>query len=188
MRKTRLWRPPGQLTSHEKTPVSLQDAVKRRSAPGRSIVAAGWTVLCLGAGWGASGCSSAPIQKPVGIGPGQVALVGLSTSLGRVVGVATGAGGLTAYANSTDTATSSSCTGGCLLVWAPVITRGFPTGLHGVSQSMIGAIGLPNGQVQVTYGGHPLYTLVGETKAGDLRGVGLGGAWFVVSVSGRLTG
>jgi Secreted repeat of unknown function len=45
-----------------------------------------------------------------------------------------------------------------------------------------------DGKWQVTYAGHPLYTLVGDTKAGQTTGEGLrnfGAAWDVVAASGR---
>jgi predicted lipoprotein with Yx(FWY)xxD motif len=38
----------------------------------------------------------------------------------------------------------------------------------------------------VTYGGKPLYHFAGDTAAGDTKGQGLNGLWFVVRGDGSL--
>ena len=41
---------------------------------------------------------------------------------------------------------------------------------------------------QVAYGGHLLYTFAGDTAAGDAKGQGLGGVWYVLSPAGTRIG
>ena len=56
----------------------------------------------------------------------------------------------------------------------------------GVSQSMLGTLHLSNGTVQVTYGGHPLYTYLGDRKPGQTTGQSIksfGGIWYVLSAA-----
>ena len=55
--------------------------------------------------------------------------------------------------------------------------------------SLLGVIKRTDGKRQVTYAGHPLYTFVGDTRAGETTGEGLtdfGAAWYAVAPSGRL--
>jgi predicted lipoprotein with Yx(FWY)xxD motif len=97
--------------------------------------------------------------------------------------------GKTLYAFSTDTSTTSSCTGKCATAWPPLETTGTPTVTAGVNASLIGHIMRPSGKMQVTYNGHPLYWFIKDLKASaphttlgeDLAT--FGGVWYVVSAS-----
>ena len=54
--------------------------------------------------------------------------------------------------------------------------------------SLLGVNKRTDGKRQVTYAGHPLYTFIGDTRAGQTTGEGLtdfGAAWYVVAPSGR---
>ena len=51
----------------------------------------------------------------------------------------------------------------------------------------IGTITRTDGTTQATYDGHPLYTYVGDSAAGQAKGNGLnlsGGVWYEMTVSG----
>jgi predicted lipoprotein with Yx(FWY)xxD motif len=76
------------------------------------------------------------------------------------------------------------CTNGmCLAVWKPlVVARGTkPAGAHS-----LGTVRRPDGRLQVTYKGGPLYTFVQDRKPGDMKGDGFKdvGVWHAVVVSG----
>ena len=76
----------------------------------------------------------------------------------------------------------------CRVTWPPLYTSGKPVGGKAVKGSMLGTITLPNGRQQVTYGGWPLYTYLGDGKPGAVSGVGIfqaGGRWFGVTSAGH---
>ena len=100
--------------------------------------------------------------------------------------------GMTLYAFSQDTqgaggtAAVSACTSEqCLAAWPLVTTDGDGVAGGGVDQSLLGMAEHANGAMQVTYNGWPLYRFAGDLAAGDSNGQGLGGAWWVVSLSGE---
>jgi predicted lipoprotein with Yx(FWY)xxD motif len=96
-----------------------------------------------------------------------------TTSLGAVL---TGPNGLTLYTHSGDTATSSTCTGGCASAWPPltVPAGASATGGTGVTGTF-GTLTRADGTIQVTYNGLPLYGWQGDSKPGDTTGDGKNG-------------
>ncbi len=98
--------------------------------------------------------------------------------------------GRTLYDFTPDTPTSSACTKGlCVRLWPPLVTTDErPAVGRGLHESLVGTIRRPNGQLQVTYGGHPLYTWIGDTTPGMITGQALlnvGGYWYVIDPTGR---
>ena len=118
-------------------------------------------------------------------GPGATAAGGSlkTTRIGGVT-VLTNAKGRTLYWFAPDTATRSACYGTCAAYWPPV--RGAATAGPGVT-GRLGTSTRSDGSVQATYDGHPLYTYVGDTGAGQANGNRLnlnGGLWYEVTPSG----
>jgi len=120
-------------------------------------------------------------------GGSTVTIMTQSTSRGTVL---TNAQGRTIYWFAIDTPTASKCTGTCLQYWPPVI--GTPTAASGTSLPKgFGTIKTADGQVQATYDGHPLYTYMGDTTAGQISGNGLnlsGGLWWAMTPTGAKLG
>jgi predicted lipoprotein with Yx(FWY)xxD motif len=117
--------------------------------------------------------------------PGAAA-AGASLKTVRIGGVTvlTDARGLTLYWFAPDTATRSNCNGTCAAYWPPV--KGAVTAGPGVT-GRLGTIERSDGSIQATYDGHPLYTYVGDTAAGQANGNGLnlnGGLWHEVTAPG----
>jgi predicted lipoprotein with Yx(FWY)xxD motif len=110
------------------------------------------------------------------------ALSTASTSLGTVVVDGTG---LTVYVFDKDTkgAASSACTGGCATTWPAVETDSATPSVIGVTGT-VGTITGTDGKLQVTLDGLPLYTFASDTAAGDVKGQGVGGIWWVVAPDG----
>ena len=53
-------------------------------------------------------------------------------------------------------------------------------------RTRLGTLTRPDGRLQLTYAGLPLYRFAQDRKAGDVKGQGSGGTWFAVAASGRL--
>lgn len=108
------------------------------------------------------------------------------TSLGTIV---VNSRGFALYAFALDTATTSKCTGSCATYWPPL--KGPVTALPGsnLRPKLLGTIKRPDGTVQATYNGHPLYTYKADSSPGQASGQGLnlsGGKWYVLAPSGKI--
>ena len=107
------------------------------------------------------------------------------TRLGKIL---VNSRGHTLYLFKKDSGTKSACFGACATAWPPLRAGGKPTVGRGAKASLVGTTRRSDGKPQVTYNGHPLYTFIMETKAGDTNGEGItafGGRWFVVSPAGK---
>ena len=96
--------------------------------------------------------------------------------------------GLTLYHLKTETNGSIQCTGGCASTWLPVVaSSGTPAAPSGVSGTF-GTIKRPDGTLQVTFDGMPLYTYTGDSGPGQANGQGVGGVWFAVTTAAAKSG
>jgi predicted lipoprotein with Yx(FWY)xxD motif len=131
--------------------------------------------------------SSAPASSaPVSSAPASASTSGGALSMATINGTAivTNTGGKTLYWFVPDTSTTSKCTGSCATYWPPVL--GPVTARSGVTGTL-GVITRADGTFQATYDGHPLYTYVGDSAAGQAKGNGLnisGGVWWEMTISG----
>jgi len=131
-----------------------------------------------------AGCTSAgasPVPSSGGASGGAAVTIGTasSTTFGTVL---IGPTGMALYTHAGDSATSSTCTGGCATAWPPLTTTGQPTAGPGVT-GQLGTLTRADGTTQVTYAGLPLYYWQGDTKAGDITGNGVNG-FSVATVGG----
>jgi predicted lipoprotein with Yx(FWY)xxD motif len=95
------------------------------------------------------------------------------------------AGGMTLYTFGKDTAGVSACTTSlCTAYWPPLTVSAAPTADPDI-KGALGTITRPDGSLQVTFNGLPLYTFAQDNKPGDANGDGVnnfGGVWRVVSL------
>jgi predicted lipoprotein with Yx(FWY)xxD motif len=149
---------------------------------GLGLVAAGCGASASGAGGAGntpagSGSSAPPAAHTVTIrmaddGPfGQI----LETSAGS-----------TLYLFTSDKTGMSVCTGGCAAVWPPLAV---PAGVNlvagsGVSASALSTISRSDGSRQAALDGHPLYRFAADGSAGQTKGEGVDGTWFLVASNG----
>ena len=94
------------------------------------------------------------------------------------------ADGMTLYLLESDTAGTSTCIADCAATWPPLIADS-PTAGEGVDEALLGTTRRDDGEVQVTYDGHPLYGFASDQAPGDTEGQGVGDVWFVVDASGK---
>ncbi|MGZ6124783.1 MAG: hypothetical protein ACXWLR_07475 [Myxococcales bacterium] len=72
----------------------------------------------------------------------------------------------------------SNCSGACAAAW-PSFHAGNAI-VEGISASDVGEITRSDGSKQTTYQGWPVYHYVGDARAGDFNGEGVGSIWFVL--------
>ncbi len=107
------------------------------------------------------------------------------SSMGKIL---VDAQGLSLYLLTADSPDQSACTDACAGAWPPVTTTGQPSAGSGADASLLGTLTRPDGAIQVTYNGHPLYTFKGDHAPGDVAGQGIqsfGGTWYLLSPSGE---
>ena len=85
---------------------------------------------------------------------GAAAVLTASGELGEHL---VGPNGHTLYLFEKDTGSTSTCTGACAAAWPPLMTTGAPTAGGAADAGLLGTTKRPDGTMEVTYGGHPLY-------------------------------
>ncbi len=90
--------------------------------------------------------------------------------------------GHTLYSLSVETHGRFVCTGGCLETWKPLVV---PRGVKPKGPVKLGTIRRPEGKIQVTFKGRPLYSFDGDAKAGEANGEGFKdvGTWHAAKVA-----
>lgn len=106
-----------------------------------------------------------------------------ATVAGKSETILTNANGMTLYYFTPDTTTTANCTstGGCLTNWPALLFTG--TGTPTAASTLPGTLSVVTSAdgAQVQYQGHFLYTFAGDKAAGDTKGQGLVGKWFVAT-------
>jgi predicted lipoprotein with Yx(FWY)xxD motif len=96
--------------------------------------------------------------------------------------------GRTVYLFLKDKGSKSTCLGECATGWPPVTTSAMSPSTSGkANASLLGATTRPDGTIQVTYAGHPVYFYSADTAPGQTNGEGVdafGAEWYVISPAG----
>ncbi len=127
----------------------------------------------------------APMASPTASAPASLALTaGSSATLGSYL---VGPTGMTLYTLSSETATGSVCTGGCLANWPALVVApgGSVSGPATAGGTFATITRADTGATQVTYNERPLYYFAKDTAAGQTNGQGIkafGGVWNVAAV------
>jgi len=96
--------------------------------------------------------------------------------------------GKTLYLFEADKTSKSTCNDACATYWPPLLTSGKPKVAGKARKSLLGTTRRKDGKTQVTYKGHPLYSFVSDTKAGQTMGEGVdgfGAEWYVLGANGK---
>jgi predicted lipoprotein with Yx(FWY)xxD motif len=90
--------------------------------------------------------------------------------------------GRTLYSLSVEKHGKFICTGGCLSVWHPLIV---PKDVKPTGPVSLGTVKRPEGKLQVTYRGRPLYSFAEDTGKGQTNGEGIKdvGTWHAAKLA-----
>jgi predicted lipoprotein with Yx(FWY)xxD motif len=128
-----------------------------------------------------AGCSSAATTgAPVA---SQTGAKTASISLGKII---VKGSGLTAYFFDHDHANSakSACTGACSGIWTAITSSSKTPTISGATGT-VGTIPDGSGKYQITVNGMPIYRYSIDAAAGDTKGQGTGGIWWVAGADGK---
>lgn len=128
--------------------------------------------------------SSTAAAAPASTGQSVVLTTKKHGKLGTIL--AAGSKDLTVYLFEADKGARSACSGPCAKFWPPVIGTAKASGQ--AMSADLGTIKRADGQLQVTYKGHPLYYFVKDKDGGDAYGQGIkafGASWYVLKPSGQ---
>ena len=132
--------------------------------------------------------ATTPASSPAATGQASAAAtVSLAAVSGIPAKALVGTDGRTLYLFQADMHGTSTCTGACAAAWPPDLVTGQPNAGSGVNQALLGTITRPDGTMQLTYNGHPLYYYAADTAAGTAQGQAskaFGAEWDAVNASG----
>lgn len=98
--------------------------------------------------------------------------------------------GRTLYLFTADSAGVSQCYEECAEAWPPVVVQEGALSTEGddLREDLVGTHERDDGELQVTYGGHPLYYYLEDREPGAVQGQDIhsyGGEWYLVSPDGE---
>jgi predicted lipoprotein with Yx(FWY)xxD motif len=88
-------------------------------------------------------------------------------------------------------AVESDCEGDCLTRWPIFSGEPVPEAAAGIDAALIGSFTRPDGKVQATYNGWPLYYFAEDFAPGDIKGHEVddfGGEWYLIAPTGLVIG
>lgn len=90
--------------------------------------------------------------------------------------------GFTLYRFTPEAHGQIACTGGCASTWPPLtVPAGAQLQAQGSLPGKLATVQRPDGTMQATYNGWPLYTYAADSAPGMANGQGVGGKWFAVT-------
>lgn len=126
--------------------------------------------------------SSSEAESPTAAADATVQLA--DSDLGQIL---VASDGMTLYLFEADEGDTSTCYDDCAATW-PALVDDAPTAGDGVDGSLLGTTERDDGEVQVTYDGHPLYFYAPDEAPGDTLGQEVGDVWYVVDAEGAAVG
>src|SRR6266853_3905138 len=128
-----------------------------------------------------AGTSATATTAPTTSTPPSAIKTATATVKGQSETILTNAQGQTLYYFTPDTAAKAACSGACAQTWPPLLYTGSSTPTSSTSlPGTLSTLSDTNG-TQVEYGGYLLYTYSGDTAAGQTKGEGLFGKWYVAT-------
>jgi predicted lipoprotein with Yx(FWY)xxD motif len=120
------------------------------------------------------------VAVPTALAHGSKTVVREATAPSLHKTVLTNTKGLTLYSLSVEKNGKFICTGSCTSTWIPLVVARGTTPKGPVK---LGTVRRPEGKVQVTFRGRPLYTFDGDSAKGQANGEGFKdvGTWHAVT-------
>jgi predicted lipoprotein with Yx(FWY)xxD motif len=107
-----------------------------------------------------------------------------SAGAGSAGTVLVDAQGHTLYRFTPESNGKIACAGGCTPTWPPLtVPSGQQLQGQGSLSGALATVQRPDGAMQATYNGWPLYRYAGDTASGTANGQGIAGKWFAVTPS-----
>ncbi len=133
--------------------------------------------------------NSVPAQPPAPSQPQSSA--GLKSAQSAALGgnIVTDGSGWTLYRfdNDKNNPPTTNCVDQCATMW-PAAAAVSDTQVMGVDQNLVGSIKRPDGTMQLTLNGWPLYRYTGDKQPGDTNGQDVGQVWYVSTPDGQKAG
>jgi predicted lipoprotein with Yx(FWY)xxD motif len=120
------------------------------------------------------------VAVPMALAKGSKTVAGEATAPTLHKTVLTNTKGMTLYSLSVEKNGRFICTGSCTKTWPPLLVA---AGTKPKGPVTLGTIKRPEGKIQVTFKGLPLYTFNGDSKKGEANGEGIKdvGTWHAVT-------
>jgi len=156
----------------------MQTNTLTRSLVGRFALPALVATMALAATLAPAGALAQDASEPVTVGTA-------SDDLGTYL---VGPTGMTLYYFANDVVPGqSTCTGGCLEAWPPLLVAEGQSLVAGDGVTgTLAAAPRDDGSMQATYRGRPLYYWAADTAPGDTTGQGVNDVWFVALEDGSV--
>ncbi len=122
----------------------------------------------------------AAVAAPMALAGGSKTVVGEAHAPSLHRTVLTNTKGLTLYSLSVEKNGKFICTGSCTKTWFPLLVA---RGTKPKGPVRLGTVKRPEGKIQVTFKGLPLYTFDGDSAKGQAKGEGFKdvGTWHAVT-------
>lgn len=120
------------------------------------------------------------VAVPMALARDSKTVAGEATAPSLHKTVLTNLKGMTLYSLSVEKNGRFICTGSCTKTWPPLLVA---AGTKPKGPVTLGTIKRPEGKIQVTFKGLPLYTFDGDSKKGEANGEGIKdvGTWHAVT-------
>ena len=124
--------------------------------------------------------SGRPAPRVHGPVPSPITVEGMDTpTLGVVLADLKG---MTLYRFTKESSRKIACLGACLKTWTPLRMKpGTAPRLPPLIKGKLGRVTRPDGTLQLTFDGWPLYTFAGDRQPSDTLGNGRNGEWFAIT-------
>jgi predicted lipoprotein with Yx(FWY)xxD motif len=129
---------------------------------------------------GSTGSTGSTLDK---IPSGTATVDNTTTALGTVLVDGTG---FVLYVFTPDGTGPPTCVDTCATAWPPVTGSAIAVAKNiQMTPGEFKLVARPDGTMQLTANGHPLYRYSGDTKPGETNGQGLGNQWYVAGADGN---